>query len=187
MSHDGVDDGAGGGNRTHTPGDRREILSLVRLPVSPLRPTTKRIRLSAIVPLSRGILTRHTPITAEFQELMTHIGPSVDFDGDLTCDEDVTFEGRLTGNIHVREATLIVGQPAHVEASIRAARVVVHGTVQGSISAGERIELAPTAVVTGDLSATQVVITDGAQFNGRVDMGRRTIAAKVAQYKAATK
>jgi cytoskeletal protein CcmA (bactofilin family) len=118
---------------------------------------------------------------------MTHIGTSVDFDGDLTCDEEVTFEGRLTGNIHVREATLIVAQAGHVEASIRAARVVVHGTVQGSISAGERIELAPTAVVTGDLSATRVVITDGAQFNGRVDMGRRTIAAKIAQYKAASK
>jgi cytoskeletal protein CcmA (bactofilin family) len=118
---------------------------------------------------------------------MTHIGTSVDFDGDLTCDEDVTFEGRLTGNIHVREATLIVAQAAQVEASIRAARVVVHGTVQGSISAGQRIELTPTAVVTGDLSATQVVITDGAKFNGRVDMGRRTIAAKVAQYKAASK
>jgi cytoskeletal protein CcmA (bactofilin family) len=118
---------------------------------------------------------------------MTHIGTSVDFDGDLTCDEDVTFEGRLTGNIHVREGTLIVGPPAQVEASIRARQVIVHGTVQGSISAGQRIELTPTAVVTGDLSATQVVITDGAQFNGRVDMGRRTIAAKVAQYKAASK
>ena len=56
--------------------------------------------------------------------------------------------------------------------------------MQGSISAGQRIELTPSAVVTGDLSATQVVIADGAQFNGRVDMGRRTIAAKVAQYKA---
>ena len=63
----------------------------------------------------------------------------------------------------------------------------MHGTVQGSISAGQRIELTATAVVTGDLSATQVVLTEGAQFNGRVDMGRRTIAAKVAQFKAATK
>jgi cytoskeletal protein CcmA (bactofilin family) len=115
---------------------------------------------------------------------MTHIGTSVDFDGDLTCNEDITFEGRLIGNIHVREATLIVGQPAHVEASVRAARVIVHGTVQGSISASQRIELAATAVVTGDLSATQVVIMDGAQFNGRVDMGRRTIAARIAQYKS---
>ena len=74
-----------------------------------------------------------------------------------------------------------------LDATIRAARVVVQGTVNGSISAGERIELAPSARVTGDLSATQVVIADGAQFNGRVDMARRTIAAKVAQYKAASK
>ena len=116
---------------------------------------------------------------------MTHIGTSVAFDGDLTCDEDITFEGRLSGSIHVREATLTVAQAAHVEASIRARRVVVQGTVQGAISAGQRIELAPSANVTGDLSATQVVIADGAQFNGRVDMGRRTIAARVAQYKAA--
>jgi cytoskeletal protein CcmA (bactofilin family) len=103
---------------------------------------------------------------------MTHIGTSVDLDGDLTCDEDVTFEGRLTGSIHVREATFVVAQVARVEASIRAARVIVHGTVQGSISAEQRIELAGTAVVTGDLRAIQVVITDGAQFNGRVDMAR---------------
>ena len=118
---------------------------------------------------------------------MTHIGASVDFDGNLTCEEDLTIEGKLTGNIHLRESTLIVAQPAMLDATIRAARVVVQGTVKGSISAGERIELAPSARVTGDLSATQVVIADGAEFNGRVDMGRRTIAAKVAQYKAASK
>jgi cytoskeletal protein CcmA (bactofilin family) len=117
---------------------------------------------------------------------MTHIGASVEFDGDLTCQEDLTIEGTLTGNIHVREATLTVAKAAQLEAAIRAARVVVHGTVKGSISAGQRIELTPTANVTGDLSATLVVIADGAQFNGRVDMGRRTIAAKIAQYKAAT-
>ena len=116
---------------------------------------------------------------------MTNIGASVAFDGDLTCDEDITFEGRLTGSIHVREAALSVAQTAQLEATIRAQRVVVHGTVQGAISAGQRIELAPSAKVTGDLSATQVVIADGAEFNGSIDMSRRTIAAKVAQYKAA--
>jgi cytoskeletal protein CcmA (bactofilin family) len=118
---------------------------------------------------------------------MTHIGASVDFDGNLTCEEDLTIEGKLTGSIHLRDATLIVAQAARLEATIRAARVVVHGTVKGSISAGERIELAPSAKVTGDLSATQVVIAEGAQFSGRVDMARRTIVAKVAQFKAASK
>ncbi len=118
---------------------------------------------------------------------MTNIGASVAFEGDLTCDEDITFEGRLAGNIYVRDAALIVAPAAHLEATIRAQRVVVHGTVQGAISAGQRIELTSTAKVTGDLSASQIVITDGAQFNGSIDMSRRTIAAKVAQYKAGAK
>ena len=104
---------------------------------------------------------------------MTHIGTSVSFDGNLTCDEDITFEGRLTGSIHVREASLTVAPAAHVEATIRAQHVVVNGTVQGDISAGQRIELSSSATVTGDLSAAQVVIADGAQFNGRVDMGHK--------------
>jgi cytoskeletal protein CcmA (bactofilin family) len=97
-------------------------------------------------------------ITAESHKPMTHIGASVAFDGTLTCEEDLTIEGKLTGNIHLRDATLIVAQPALLEADIRAARVVIHGTVTGSISAAQRIELAPSAKVTGDLSAIQVVI-----------------------------
>jgi cytoskeletal protein CcmA (bactofilin family) len=116
---------------------------------------------------------------------MTHIGASAVFDGDLTCDEDVTIDGQLVGAIHVREASLTIGRSGRVESTVRAARVVVHGTVQGTITASERIDLSPSAVVTGDLSAEIVVVADGAQLNGRVDMGRRTIAAKVAQYKAA--
>ena len=115
---------------------------------------------------------------------MTHIGTSVAFDGDLTCDEDLTIEGRLVGSIHVREATLTVAKAAQLDATIRAARVIVHGTVTGAISAGQRIELAPSAVVNGDISATRILVADGAQLNGRVDMGRRTIAAKVARYRA---
>jgi len=118
---------------------------------------------------------------------MTHLSASAEFDGNLTCDEDLTVEGRLTGTIHVRDATLVVSQTARLDATIRAARVVVHGTVQGSISGGQRIELSPSAVVTGDLSATQIVIAEGAQFSGRVDMNRRTIASKVAQFRAASK
>jgi cytoskeletal protein CcmA (bactofilin family) len=115
---------------------------------------------------------------------MTHIGRSVVFDGELTSDEDLRFEGTLKGHIHIREATLTIGEGASVEADIRARKVVVHGTVEGSISAGERIELAATATVSGSLTAERVVIADGARFNGGVDMGRRTIASKMAQYKA---
>jgi cytoskeletal protein CcmA (bactofilin family) len=115
---------------------------------------------------------------------MTHIGKSVVFDGELTSNEDLQFDGTLKGHLYIRDAKLTIGDGATVEADIRARHVVVQGTVQGSIAAGERIELTASSKVSGSLSAERIVIADGARFNGSVDMGRRTIASKMAQYKA---
>lgn len=115
---------------------------------------------------------------------MATIGPAIRITGDLTSDERLRIDGYVKGQILAREAELTIGPSARIEADVRGARVLVLGTVRGHITATERIELGATARVTGTLSANRVVLIDGAQFNGRIDMDRRTIAAKVAQYKA---
>jgi len=115
---------------------------------------------------------------------MTTIGASLVITGELISDEDLTINGRIDGPVSVRSGTLTIGEEAHIHSDVRGARVVVHGAVDGTIAATERIELHPSAVVSGSLSANQVVIAEAATFNGRIDMDQRTIAAKVAQYKA---
>jgi cytoskeletal protein CcmA (bactofilin family) len=114
---------------------------------------------------------------------MTTIGTSLVITGEVTSEEDLTINGRVHGPVSMRQGTLTVGDGARLQSDVRGVRVVVHGAVDGSISATERIELQPSAAVSGSLSANQVVIADGATFNGRIDMDKRTIAAKVAQYK----
>ena len=116
---------------------------------------------------------------------MTRIGATIVITGELTCGEDVTVDGRIDGQLVVRDAALTIGERAQVDATVRGARIVVRGLVNGAISASERIELTATATVDGSLSANRVVVAEGAQFNGRIDMDQRTIAARVAQYKAA--
>ena len=115
---------------------------------------------------------------------MTSIGPSVVITGELLSDEDLTLDGYVIGHVTVREATLTIGQAARIEADVRGTRIIVRGNVKGSIAATERIEVMASAAVKGNLSANRVVIADGAQLNGRVDMDQRTIAAKVAHYRA---
>jgi len=114
------------------------------------------------------------------------LGPTSAVTGTLTADEDVRIDGRVNGTVTVKEATLTLGAAAHIKADVHGTRVIVHGTVRGSIVATERIELAATATVTGSLSAIQVVLVDGAQFDGAIDMSRRTAAIKVAQYRQKT-
>ena len=115
---------------------------------------------------------------------MTNIGPAVSIDGELTCTDTLRLDGCVRGDIVMREAELTIGQSARIDADIRGSRVLILGTVNGNVTATERIELGASANVTGGLSANKVVILDGARFTGRVDMDRRTIAAKIAQYKA---
>ena len=116
---------------------------------------------------------------------MSTIGPRVVITGDISTDTDLTIEGFVTGSVLVRGGTLTVAGPAHVEADLRATRVVVSGEVTGAIAATERIDLEPSATVDGSLSADRIAIAEGATFNGSIDMNRRTIAAKVAEYRAA--
>ena len=115
---------------------------------------------------------------------MTHIGPAAVVIGDLECDDDLIVDAHVRGRIRVRDALLTIGPQGRLDGDIRARRVLVRGEVHGSIWAGERIELVPTAVVRGTLSANHVVVSDGATFNGLIDMDQRTIAARVARYNA---
>ena len=115
---------------------------------------------------------------------MTTIGQSVAIVGDLSASEDLQIDGRVRGRVLVKEATLTIGAQAEIDAELRGKRVRIHGTVKGTITASERIELSATANVVGNLSAERVVMADGARFQGGIDMAARTIAAKVAQYKA---
>jgi cytoskeletal protein CcmA (bactofilin family) len=116
---------------------------------------------------------------------VTSIGRTLVITGELTGDEDVSIGGRVHGPISIRNGSLTITDDGRVDGDLRAARVLVQGAVDGSIAASERIELQASAVVSGSLSANHVVIADGATYNGRIDMDQRTIAAKVAQYKAA--
>jgi len=115
---------------------------------------------------------------------MAHIGPSIFIDGELSSTESLRLDGHIRGDIVMRDAELTVGQTAKIDADIRGSRVLVLGTVHGNITATDRIELGASAQVTGGLTANKVVIIDGARFSGRVDMDRRTIAMKIAQYKS---
>ena len=115
---------------------------------------------------------------------MNTIGRHVIIDGEVSSDEDLAIEGSVTGIVFVRGATLSIEESARVNADLRAARVLVHGRVHGAISASERIELGSSSSVEGSLSAERIAIADGAVFDGHVDMGRRTIAARVAEYRA---
>jgi len=115
---------------------------------------------------------------------MTRIGHSLVITGELECAEDLLVDGRINGHLIVRDAQLTITPTGTVDAQVLGTRVLVEGQVKGAITASDRIELASKSRVEGSLSANTVVMWEGARFDGGIDMRQRTIAAKVAQYRA---
>jgi cytoskeletal protein CcmA (bactofilin family) len=98
------------------------------------------------------------------------IGKSICIRGELTGNEDLTIEGKVEGKIELKDHNLTIGSTGTIEAEVSAKKVIVDGEVTGNIAAGEKVELTESGRVKGDIAAPRVVIADGAQFKGMVDM-----------------
>jgi cytoskeletal protein CcmA (bactofilin family) len=103
----------------------------------------------------------------------TRVGPKVRIQGELTGDEDAVLDGRLEGRVHVSKS-FRVGPHGQVRGDVHAQVVSIAGKVWGDVSAEARVELLPSGSVEGNIRAPKIVISEGAQFKGRVDMGDRS-------------
>ena len=99
-----------------------------------------------------------------------HIGKSVRIKGEVSGSEDIYIDGQVEGSIQLNGNSLTIGPNGSVRANISARNVVVGGTLDGNIQAGERTELRKSAVVTGDVQTTRIAIEEGAYFKGKLEI-----------------
>jgi len=99
------------------------------------------------------------------------IGPSIIIRGDVSGDEDLLIQGRVDGSVDLKLQSVTVGREGRVKANITGRVIIVEGEVEGDLRAEEQIILRSTAKVQGDITASRVVLEDGASFRGGVEMG----------------
>ncbi len=101
------------------------------------------------------------------------LGQDAKFNGKLETDSNLQVDGLFEGELNVR-GTLMVGKQGKVSAKVGAGRVVIHGTLEGKVSASSRIELMEGSSMIGDISAPSLVIQDNVQFEGSCRTGKKS-------------
>lgn len=91
--------------------------------------------------------------------------------GTLSFKDPVNLQinGRFEGTLDTKGA-LAIGEKAQVKATIRGEEIVIAGTVDGTVTASRRLELAGTARVIGKVSTPKLVIQEGAVLHGTCEM-----------------
>jgi cytoskeletal protein CcmA (bactofilin family) len=97
------------------------------------------------------------------------LGPTLRFRGELSAQEDLIIQGSVEGSI-THTQSLTVGTDGSMKGDIRARVIVIDGKVEGDLYATESVIVRATAKVKGNVFAPRVGITEGAFFQGQIEM-----------------
>lgn len=102
--------------------------------------------------------------------LETLVGQDSLIRGELISKGVVRLDGSVEGSVEADH--LILGRSGIVKGDMSAREIVVDGTVEGNINAGEIVEIKKDGVVQGDIRTVKLVIAEGAFFSGHSYMQR---------------
>jgi cytoskeletal protein CcmA (bactofilin family) len=94
----------------------------------------------------------------------TQIRGDVQFSGRLHVD------GKIEGSIRADDAAAVLTLSSHAQVvgEIQAPHIIINGSVNGDVTADERLELASNARVEGNVFYKVLEMSAGAQINGKM-------------------
>jgi cytoskeletal protein CcmA (bactofilin family) len=130
-----------------------------------------------VVPEPKSLLNKKStdtmhPLDSTADEATGWLGSSLRVKGDIRGTEDLLIDGSVEGMIQLEGRKLTVGTTAKLTADINARDVVVYGYVKGNVRATGRIEIKKDGSVIGNLTTAQIMIEDGADFKGTIEIDR---------------
>ena len=97
------------------------------------------------------------------------ISKEVEITGTIKSSGSIRVDGKLEGELHCT-GDAIVGPSAQIKGNMMVSSASVEGSVQGNITAKDRIEMKSTARVNGDIRAKRLSVEDGVTFVGRSEV-----------------
>jgi len=101
----------------------------------------------------------------------TLVGSNSQVNGDLHFTGGCHVDGTVKGNVIAdsdSQSALSISENGTVEGGVTVPHVVLHGIVRGDVTAGQRVELGPTARVIGNVYYNLIKMAIGAEINGKL-------------------
>ncbi len=100
----------------------------------------------------------------------TLIAAGTEIRGDVHFSGRLHLDGKVEGALHGEgaQAMLTLSEHAVVTGEVHAPHVVIDGTINGDVNAGERLELASNARVEGNVYYKMLEMSAGARINGKM-------------------
>ena len=91
-------------------------------------------------------------------------------EGELDTNGVVKVEGTIVGRVRA-ERQVLVAKGGLVDGDILTREAIIGGEVKGAIFADERVEVQANSLINGDITTQRIVVQEGGEINGTVQMG----------------
>ncbi len=116
----------------------------------------------------------------QFDAFTSQIGVGTLIEGELGGEGCYLVQGEVVGDSDI-EGVVVLAAGAYWKGDLSADYVQIAGKVEGNVTAREKIDLTPTAVITGDLSSPVIAVGEGAIYEGAINRPRKTRVSRYSE------
>ena len=109
----------------------------------------------------------------------TTIASDVEIMGTIKSASAIEINGKLNGDLNCN-GDASIGEQAVVKGNLNVNCITIGGTVNGNVTAKDRIEMKATAHVNGDIKAKRLAVVDGVSFIGKSEVNPSGVAPGIA-------
>ncbi len=102
------------------------------------------------------------------EKLKSFLGTQSELKGDLTVKGIFRLDGVACGKIQADQ--VILSATGVMNGEVVARKIVVGGRVEGILRATDLLEIGSKGRVDGDIYTNRLVVIEGGEFNGRIEM-----------------
>ena len=119
-------------------------------------------------------------MASKSEQEFTQIGRSVQVNGSITGKTDLRIAGKVYGDVTI-DGELILEKLASIEGDVKCGTAILAGIIRGNVECKGKLILQDNAKIIGNVKAEQLVINEGAIFQGACDMNETSASKKEKQ------
>ena len=102
------------------------------------------------------------------EKLESFVGSNAQFKGEMNVKGTLRVDGNIEGFLNAD--CVILSESALVKGDIAAQKIIIGGKVEGNLRARELVEIQSKGKVLGEIFTAKLSVTEGAEFNGKIQM-----------------
>jgi len=111
--------------------------------------------------------SKRTPAFSE--QVETIVGQATQIKGTISAGSTIRVDGQVEGEI-IAKGDIIIGETGIIRAQMKGRSATVAGSVHGNVDLQDKLEIASSGKLYGDIKTGVLIIGEGAIFKGACEM-----------------